>query len=95
MSSSKSSIAYHEKMELNNTMDIDVDINNNFPALFYKTSQEKALQVSKVAVQQANMRNKHGNFDPSKLTSQHILDEQLPFNPTRGQAMYIEDDMVT
>jgi len=50
MSSLKSSIAYYEKMELNNTMDIDVDIDNNSPALFYKTSQEKALQVSKVAV---------------------------------------------
>ena len=95
MSSLKSSIAYHEKMELNNTMDIDVNINNNSPTLFYKTSQEKALQVSKVAVQQANMRNKHGNLDPSKLIPQHVLNEQLPFNPIHSQAMYIEDDMVT
>ena len=38
MYSSKSSIAYHEKMELNNTMDIDVDIDDNSPALFYETS---------------------------------------------------------
>ena len=95
MSSLKSSIAYHEKMELNNTMDIDVNINNNSPTLFYKTSQEKALQVSKVAVQQANMRNKHGNLDPSKLIPQHVLNEQLLFNPIHSQAMYIEDDMVT
>jgi len=75
-------------------MDIDIDIDNNSLALFYKTSQKKALQVSKVAMQQANMRNKHGNLDPFKLTPQHVLDEQPPFNPTYSQAMHIEDDMV-
>ena len=75
-------------------MDIDIDIDNNSLALFYKTSQKKALQVSKVAMQQANMRNKHGNLDPSKLTPQHVLDEQPPFNLTCSQAMHIEDDMV-
>jgi len=38
ISSLKSSIAYHEKMELNNAMNVDIDINNNSPALFYKIS---------------------------------------------------------
>jgi len=40
------------------------------------------------------MRNKHGNLDPFKLTPQHVLDEQPPFNPTCGQAMHIKDDMI-
>jgi len=40
------------------------------------------------------MRNKHGNLDPFKLTPQHVLDEQPPFNPICGQAMHIKDDMI-
>jgi len=43
MSFSELSVAHYEKMELNNAMNVDVDIDNNSPALFYKTSQEKAL----------------------------------------------------
>ena len=43
MSFSKLSVAHHEKMELNNAMNIDVDIDNNSPTLFYEISQEKAL----------------------------------------------------
>jgi len=43
MSSSKSSVAYHKKMELNNVMNVDVDIDDNSPALSYETSQKKAL----------------------------------------------------
>jgi len=43
MSFSKSSIAYHEKMELNNVMNVDIDMDNNSPALSYETFQEKAL----------------------------------------------------
>jgi len=38
MSSSKLSVAYYEKMELNNTMNVDVDIDDNSPALSYETS---------------------------------------------------------
>ena len=38
MSSSKSSVVYYEKMELNNAMNVDVDIDDNSPALSYETS---------------------------------------------------------
>ena len=37
-SSSKLSIAYHEKMKLNNAMNVDINIDDNSPALFYETS---------------------------------------------------------
>ena len=37
MSSSKLSVAYHEKIELNNAMNVDVDIDDNSPALSYET----------------------------------------------------------
>ena len=43
MFSLKISVVYYEKMELNNTMNVNIDIDNNSPALFYETSQKKAL----------------------------------------------------
>jgi len=43
MSSIKSFIIYHEKIEHNNTMNIDINMDNNSPALSYETSQEKAI----------------------------------------------------
>ena len=43
MFSLKISVIYHEKMELNNAMNINIDIDDNSPALFYETSQKKAL----------------------------------------------------
>jgi len=46
MSSTKSLVIYHERMEHNNE---DVNMNNDSHALSYKTTQEKAFQVSKVA----------------------------------------------
>jgi len=43
MSSTKLSIAYHERMECNNAMNIDIDMDNNSLALSYETFQEKAI----------------------------------------------------
>ena len=43
MSSTKSLVVYHEKMEYNNALNEDVDIDNNSSALLYKTSQKKAI----------------------------------------------------
>ena len=43
ISFSKLSVMHHEKMELNNAMNVDIDIDNNSPTLSYETSQEKAL----------------------------------------------------
>ena len=68
MSSSKSSVAYHEKMELNNAIVIDDEIVNISSALSYEKDQEKALWVSKAAEQQDNVRFKHSSLNPSKST---------------------------
>jgi len=43
ISSTKSSVAYHEKIEYNNTMNIDMDMDNFSSEVSYETSQEKAL----------------------------------------------------
>jgi len=46
MSSTKSLVVYHERMECNNK---DVNMNIDSYTLLYETTQEKAFQVSKVA----------------------------------------------
>ena len=46
MSSTRSSVAYHEKMERNNAMIIDDDTNDSSPALSYENEQERAIRVS-------------------------------------------------
>ena len=58
MSSTKSSIAYHDRMERNNDMVVNEDIFNNdiSPKLSYETTQEKALHLSKVTENQMNTR---------------------------------------
>ena len=43
MSSTISSVAYHEKMEHNNAMIHDIDIDNVSPALSYEMTQKKAI----------------------------------------------------
>jgi len=43
MSSLKISVVYHEKMELNNAMNVNININNNSPTLSYEISQKKVL----------------------------------------------------
>jgi len=43
ISSTKSSIVYHKRMKHNNTMNIDIDMDDNSLALSYETSQEKAI----------------------------------------------------
>jgi len=75
MSSTKSSIVYHERMERNNAMNIDVYINNNSLALSYKTSQKKAIRVSEVADPQTNMMSQHGNSNVSNLNPQCVLND--------------------
>jgi len=57
ISSMKSSAVYHEKMKHNNTMNIDINIDNFSPELSYEISQEKTLQVSKAVVHPTNMKD--------------------------------------
>ena len=50
ISSTKSSVMYHERIEYNNFKDDDEPMNPT-PALFYETKQERALCFSKVTKQ--------------------------------------------
>ena len=55
MSSTISSVAYHERM-VNNGMDIDSEPVNNSPDLSYEIEQENTIHTSKATKLQKNMR---------------------------------------
>ena len=76
MSSTRSSVAYHEKMERNNAMVIDEDSNGFSPALSYEDEQEKAIRVSKAAEHQNNMRLQCDSLNASNPPPQRVLNEE-------------------
>ena len=88
VSFTKSSIAYHERMEHNNIMIEDVDIDNVSPGLSYKVIQEKAIQVSKAANTNNNtvtMTQQYVFHKHSNTTSAHdnniVINIPLLYNP--------------
>ncbi|KAL9714157.1 hypothetical protein Ac2012v2_8354 [Leucoagaricus gongylophorus] len=95
MSSTKSSVVYHEKMEHNNALNEDIDMDDDPPALSYKTSQEKAIRVSMVADPNTGTLNKRVTVNHSTTTPQRgpaerpipphgddaVINIQLPYDP--------------
>ena len=83
MSSTKSSVVYHERMVNNNLKDDDKPM-DSVPALSYETEQERAFHISKAAEQQEHVRPNGGN---SKATAAHgtedndVINIQLQYNP--------------
>jgi len=76
MSSSMSSVTYHERMAMNNVMNVNKVMNDNSPTLSYEDEQEKALQVSKVAEQQSNIRLQGNSLNAPKSNPQCVLNEE-------------------
>ena len=56
MSSTCFSIIYHERVVMNNGMDVDSDLPVESPALSYEMKQEKVLRLSKMTETTSNMR---------------------------------------
>ena len=76
MFSMVSSTIYHERMEMNNSMDIDSDPPVETPALSYEKERDKAICLSKAAETTNNTRLQNGNNEASTtLTNQgnHIF----------------------
>ena len=71
MSSTVSSIIYHERMEMNNGMDIDSDQLIDFPALSYEDEREKEFHLRKVAKTTNNMRPQDGNNKAFSIQANH------------------------
>jgi len=56
MSSTCSSVVYHERVTMNNSMDVDTDPPIDFLALSYEEEQEKDIHLRKAAETITNMR---------------------------------------
>ena len=71
MSSTCSSIIYHERVAMNNGMNVDSDLPVESPALSYEMEQEKALRLSKATETTSNMRPQGGNNEASSIQANH------------------------
>ena len=97
MSSTKFLVTYYERMECNNSLNKDVDIDNDSPWLSYKTSQEQANHVSMMADPNNNMMNKYVTIEcptssspcdlikystsVSPCVDDIVINIQLPYDP--------------
>ena len=97
MSFTKFSVVYYERIKYNNTINKNIDMDEDSPILFYETSQEKVIQVSKAADPNNNILNKHVNINwpttniqyaptehPNLVSSygnNAIINIQLPYDP--------------
>ena len=65
MSSTKSSVVYHERMEQNNGIDIDDPLKDSFSELSYEMTQEKVTCIGMATKNQMNMRPTQVNLVPN------------------------------
>ena len=72
MSSTMSSVVYHERQTINNDTDVNNEPSIESPALSYKTKQENAIRLNKATKNLDNMRPPHGNNEPS-LANWNVL----------------------
>ena len=90
MSSTCSSVAYHERVTMNNGMDVDTDPPSDFPALSYEEEQGKELRLRKAAETTTNMRPQGGTNEASSSQVNH--GDHVPNESTRGQT-HGDDDV--
>ena len=91
MSSARSSVAYHERI-VNNGMNVNEEPVEPTPALSYKTEQEKAIHISKVAKQQENMRPKDRNLEAPNPNPKHVPNVEQCDLSAHGAVSQTEDD---
>ena len=74
MSSTKSLVDYHERMEYNNKLNNNIKMNDKSegPVLFYETIQEQAIDVSMVADLSNNTLNKCVTIEHPTMSSPYI-----------------------
>ena len=71
MSLTCSSVIYHERVTMNNGMDVDSDLPTESPALSYEEEQKKELHLRKVAKTTNNTRPQGGNNEASSIQINH------------------------
>jgi len=90
MSSTCSSVAYHERVTMNNGMDIDIDPPTDFPALSYEEEQEKELCFRMATETTTNTRPQGGTNEASSCQVNH--GDHMPNDRTRSQTHGDDDD---
>ena len=92
MSSMVSSTIYHEKMELNNSMDIDSDPPVESSTLSYKEEREKEIRLRKAAETTNSMRLQGVNNEASSTQANH--DNHIFTDNMNVQTPCVNDDNV-
>jgi len=90
MSSTRSSVAYHKRVTMNNGMDIDIDPPTDFPALSYEEKQEKELCLRMATETTTNTRPQGGTNEASSCQVNH--GDHVPNDKTRSQTHGNDDD---
>jgi len=72
MSLTKYLVAYHERMEYNNSLNEDINMDNDSPWLSYETPQEQAIYASMAAGSNNNIRKKHVIIKHPTSSSPHV-----------------------
>ena len=92
MSSMVSSTIYHEKMELNNSMDIDSDPPVESPTLSYEEEREKEIHLRKAAETTNSMRLQGVNNKAS--STQANYDNHISTDNMNIQTPCVSDDNI-
>ena len=92
MSSMVSSTIYHERMEINNGMDIDSDPPAESPVLSYKDERDKEIRLRKVAETINNMRLQSRNNEASSTLTNH--DNHTSSDNVHVQSSRIDDVII-
>ena len=90
MSSTISSTIYHERMELNNGMDIDSEPPVESPALSYKDKRDKEIHLRKAAETTNNTRLQSGNNKASTTLTNH--GNHVSLDNVQAQLPHVDDD---
>ena len=93
MSSTMSSVVYYERM-VNNNMNVNKELVESTPTLFYEMEQEKAICISKAAEQQGNMRPKSRNLEAPNSNPKCVPNMDQCNLPTHGTVTQTEDNNV-
>ena len=92
MSSTCSSVIYHERVTMNNSMDVDSGPPIESPTLSYEEEQKKELHLRKAAETTNNTRPQDGNNKVSSI--QVNQGSHVPTDKICGQAPYNDDDNI-
>ena len=92
MSSMVSSTIYHERMEINNGMDINSDPPTESPTLSYEDERDKEIHLKKAAETTNNMRLQSGNNKASSTLTNH--DNHASLDNVHVQPPRVDDNNI-